>query len=435
MTAAVRPRVARSCPSRVPALVVLAAEPLYLLVDTAVVGPPRRRRARRPRRRRRPARLGRRAAELPRLRHDRPRRPPRRCRRPGRRRRRGRAGHLAGPRPRPRPSLLLFQLLAGPLTRAARRRRRAGRGRRGSSGCGSPASAPPLLLVSLAGNGWLRGVAGPAPSGALRARRQPASASCSARCWCTRSGWGWPGSALANVRRAGGHRGAVPPGAGPGGRRLAAAAAPPSRAQLVIGRDLLLRAAVLQLSFLVAAGVAARVGHRGSWAPTRSPCSCSSSSRWSSTPTRSPRRPWSGTPSAASRPAEARATARRVALWGLGTGLRRRRCPAGAARRPAAAVHRRPRRPRAGRARLVVPRRHAAAGRGGLRPRRRADGRRRRRLPAHGHHRLGGRSASCRCRCSPSRSAGGWPASGPGCACSSGCGWSASSRGWRVIAG
>ena len=30
--------------------------------------------------------------------------------------------------------------------------------------------------------------------------------------------------------------------------------------QLVIGRDLLLRAAVLQLSFLVAAGVAARAG-------------------------------------------------------------------------------------------------------------------------------------------------------------------------------
>ena len=72
-------------------------------------------------------------------------------------------------------------------------------------------------------------------------------------------GLGLAGSAIANVAgqavTAACSSGRWPARASPGGRGR-----PPSRAQLVIGRDLLLRAAVLQLSFLVAAGVAARAG-------------------------------------------------------------------------------------------------------------------------------------------------------------------------------
>ena len=107
----------------VPALVVLAAEPLYLLVDTAVVG-----------------HLGRRAG----------------------------AGDRAGAVAEGVQAtwlalglglgvLVLFQVLAGPLTRLL------------AGGAGEVAAAgeqwlriaglgAPLLLISLAGNGWLRGV-------------------------------------------------------------------------------------------------------------------------------------------------------------------------------------------------------------------------------------------------------------------------------------
>jgi putative MATE family efflux protein len=92
------------------------------------------------------------------------------------------------------------------------------------------------------------------------------------------------------------------------------------RAQLVIGRDLLLRAAVLQVAFLAAAGVAARVGtvalaaHQiglqlflflalvlDAYAIAAQTLVGQSLGRGS--------------------PAEARETARRVSLWGLGTGL------------------------------------------------------------------------------------------------------------------
>ena len=197
----------------------------------------------------------------------------------------------------------------------------------------------------------------------------------------------------------------------PGGRRLAAAAGRHRGSQLVIGRDLLLRAAVLQLLVPRRRRGGRPRRHRRSWAPTRSPCSCSSSSPWCSTPTRSPPRPWSATRWARTGPRRPGRPPAGSPLWGLGTGVWSSPSLLLALRDVLlAAVHRRPRRPRAGRGRVVVPGRHAAAGRRRLRPRRRADGRRRRRLPAHGHHRLGASSASCRCRCWPCRSAGGWPA-------------------------
>jgi putative MATE family efflux protein len=90
--------------------------------------------------------------------------------------------------------------------------------------------------------------------------------------------------------------------------------------QLVIGRDLLLRAAVLQLSFLVAAGVAARAGTAQLGAHQIAlqlffflALVLDAYAIAAQTLV--------GHALGGNRPAEARATARRVALWGLGTGL------------------------------------------------------------------------------------------------------------------
>jgi putative MATE family efflux protein len=153
--------------------------------------------------------------------------------------------------------IVVFQVLAGPLCRLM------------AGGAGPVASAgerwlriaclgAPLLLVSQAGNGWLRGVQ------QLRTPvRYVLAGSTVGLVLCPLLvhpvGWGLVGSAIANVagqvvaaalflRALLGERIALRP-------RLRAL-----RAQLVIGRDLLLRSAVLQLSFLVAAAVAARIG-------------------------------------------------------------------------------------------------------------------------------------------------------------------------------
>jgi putative MATE family efflux protein len=90
--------------------------------------------------------------------------------------------------------------------------------------------------------------------------------------------------------------------------------------QLVIGRDLLLRAAVLQLSFLVAAGVAARAGTASLGAHQIAlqmffflALVLDAYAIAAQTLV--------GHALGAGRPGEARATARRVCLWGLGTGL------------------------------------------------------------------------------------------------------------------
>jgi MATE family, multidrug efflux pump len=239
-----------------PALVVLAAEPLYLLVDTAVVG-----------------NLGTvalgglavgggllawAAALLNFLAYG----------TTARAARRAGAGDRAGAVAEGVQAtwlalalglavLLLFQLLAGPLTRLL------------AGGDGPVAAAgeswlrvaslgAPLLLVSLAGNGWLRGV-----QELRRPMRYVLVGSTASLVLCPLlvhpAGLGLVGSAVANVA----------------GQALTAAlfvravlredvAWRPRlaalRAQLVIGRDLLLRAAVLQVAFLIATGVVARAG-------------------------------------------------------------------------------------------------------------------------------------------------------------------------------
>jgi putative MATE family efflux protein len=92
------------------------------------------------------------------------------------------------------------------------------------------------------------------------------------------------------------------------------------RTQLVIGRDLLLRAAVLQCSFLVAAGVAARAGTAQLGAHQIAlqlffflALVLDAYAIAAQTLV--------GQALGANRPEDARTTARRVALWGLGTGL------------------------------------------------------------------------------------------------------------------
>jgi putative MATE family efflux protein len=299
-----------------PALVVLAAEPLYLLVDTAVVG-----------------HLGTvalgglavgggllawAAALLNFLAYG----------TTARAARRAGAGDRAGAVAEGVQAtwlalglglvvLLIFQLLAGPLTRTL------------AGGPGAVAEAgeqwlriaglgAPLLLISLAGNGWLRGV-----QELRRPVRYVVAGSLVSLVLCPllvhSAGLGLVGSAVANVA----------------GQALTAALflralvvegvswRPRCSAvgtQLVIGRDLLLRAAVLQLSFLVAAGVAARAGTAQLGAHQIAlqlffflALVLDAYAIAAQTLV--------GHALGGNRPEEARATARRVALWGLGTGL------------------------------------------------------------------------------------------------------------------
>ena len=283
----------------------------------------------------------------------------------------------------------------------------------------------PLLLVSLAGNGWLRGV-----QELRRPVRYVLAGSLVSLVLCPLLvypvGLGLAGSAIANVAGQALTAGLFVRALAREGvtwrPRLAAIAA-----QLVIGRDLLLRAAVLQVSFLVAAGVAARAGTAALGAHQIAlqlffflalVLDAYAIAAQTLVGQALGGRPAGG--GAGDRPpGDALGPGHRC--WSSPC------CCSRCATSSCPAVHRRPRRPWAGRGRLVVPGRHAAAGRRGVRPRRRADGRRRRRLPAHGHDRRRRSSASCPCPCWPARSAGGWPASGRACACSSGCGWSACS--------
>jgi putative MATE family efflux protein len=239
-----------------PALVVLAAEPLYLLVDTAVVG-----------------NLGTvalgglaigggllawSAALLNFLAYG----------TTARAARRAGAGDRAGAVDEGVQAtwlalalglavLAMFQVFAGPLTRLL------------AGGAGPVAEAgeqwlrvaslgAPLLLISLAGNGWLRGVQ------ELRApMRFVLAGSLLSLVLCPvlvhPVGLGLVGSAIANV--AGQALSAALFVGALVRERVAWRPRPAAlRAQLVIGRDLLLRAVVLQLSFLVATGVVARAG-------------------------------------------------------------------------------------------------------------------------------------------------------------------------------
>jgi putative MATE family efflux protein len=213
--------------------------------------------------------------------------------------------------------LLLFQLLAGPLTRLL------------AGGAGPVAEAgeqwlrvaslgAPMLLISLAGNGWLRGV-----QELRRPVRYVLAGSLLSLVLCPLLvhpvGLGLVGSAIANVA------GQVV-AAGLFVRALvrenvAWRPRPAAiRTQLIIGRDLLLRAAVLQLSFLVAAGVAARAGTAQLGAHQIAlqlffflALVLDAYAIAAQTLV--------GHALGGNRPDEARATARTVSLWGLGTGL------------------------------------------------------------------------------------------------------------------
>ena len=299
-----------------PALVVLAAEPLYLLVDTAVVG-----------------NLGTvplgglavgggllawAAALLNFLAYGTT----------------ARAAHRAGAGDRPGAVaegvqatwlalglglavLVFFQLLAGPLTRVLA----GGHGpvaQAGEQWLRVASAGAPLLLISLAGNGWLRGV-----QDLGRPVRYVLAGSMVSLVLCPvlvhSAGIGLVGSAIANV-------------AGQAVTavlflhalvREGAAWRPRASAlgrQLVVGRDLLLRAAVLQCSFLLAAGVAARAGTAQLGAHQIAlqlffflALVLDAYAIAAQTLV--------GHALGAGRPDEARATAGRVARWGLGTGV------------------------------------------------------------------------------------------------------------------
>jgi putative MATE family efflux protein len=299
-----------------PALVVLAAEPLYLLVDTAVVG-----------------HLGTvplgglavgggllgwAAALLNFLAYGTTARAARRAGAGDR------AGAVAEGVQATWLALLLgavvvavFEVLAGPLSRAL------------AGGAGPVAAAgerwlriaclgAPLLLAAQAGNGWLRGV-----QELRRPVRYVTLGYLLGGVLCPvlvhPAGLGLTGSAIANVT------GQVV-SAALFLRALLREGVPlrprwaSLRAQLVIGRDLLLRAAVLQLSFLVAAGVVARSGaaplaaHQIAlqlWLFLALVLDAYAIAAQTLV----------GQALGAGRPAEARATARRVVLWGLGTGV------------------------------------------------------------------------------------------------------------------
>ena len=213
--------------------------------------------------------------------------------------------------------VLLLQLFAGPLTRLL------------AGGAGPVAAAgehwlriaglgAPLLLVSLAGNGWLRGV-----QELRRPVRYVLAGSLVSLVLCPLlvhpAGLGLTGSAIANV--AGQTVTAVLFVRALTRERVAWRPRPAAlRAQLGVGRDLLLRAAVLQLSFLVAAGVAARAGTAALGAHQIAlqiffflALVLDAYAIAAQTLV--------GHALGGGRPQEARATAGRVTLWGLATGV------------------------------------------------------------------------------------------------------------------
>jgi putative MATE family efflux protein len=213
--------------------------------------------------------------------------------------------------------LALFQVLAGPLTRLL------------AGGPGAVAEAGedwlrvasfglPLLLVSLAGNGWMRGV-----QDLRRPVRYVLAGSLVSLVLCPLLvhpvGMGLVGSAVANV--AGQSVTAVLfvlalVREGIGWRPRPAALG----RQLVIGRDLLLRAVVLQLSFLTAAGVAARAG-TAELAAHQIALQLFFFLALVLDAYAIAAQTLVGHALGAQRPDEARATAARVVRWGLGTGL------------------------------------------------------------------------------------------------------------------
>jgi len=150
--------------------------------------------------------------------------------------------------------LVAGQLVAGPVTRLL-----AGPGEVADAATGWLRIAlfgAPFVLVTLAGNGWMRGV-----QDTVRPLRYVLIGNGFSAVLCPvlvhGSGWGLNGSAVANVV-------AQVLSAGLFGRALLAEGAvrppdwPVMRAQLGMGRDLVLRSAAFQVCFLSATSVAAR---------------------------------------------------------------------------------------------------------------------------------------------------------------------------------
>ena len=213
--------------------------------------------------------------------------------------------------------LVLFQVLVGPLTRLL------------AGGSGPVAEAgeewlrvaslgAPLLLVALAGNGWLRGV-----QELRRPMRFVLAGSLVSLVLCPvlvhPVGLGLVGSAVANVVgqavSASLFVAALVRERVPWRPRVAAL-----RAQLVIGRDLLVRAVVLQVAFLVATGVAARAG-TASLGGHQIAVQLFFFLALVLDAYAIAAQTLVGQALGGGRPDDARATARRVSWWGLGTGL------------------------------------------------------------------------------------------------------------------
>ncbi|MEP6851182.1 MAG: MATE family efflux transporter [bacterium] len=154
-------------------------------------------------------------------------------------------------------AVVIGELLAGPLTRAL------------AGGAGPVASSAevwfrvavlgvPGVLLVLAGNGWLRGVQDTrTPVVVVLVANALSAVACPVLVYPL--GFGLVGSAVANV-------GAQVVAGGLFLRALVRAAAsrrvhwPVMRAQLVMGRDLFVRSAAFEAAFLTAAAVAARMG-------------------------------------------------------------------------------------------------------------------------------------------------------------------------------
>jgi putative MATE family efflux protein len=214
-----------------------------------------------------------------------------------------------------------FQLLAGPLTRLL------------AGGAGPVAEAAeqwlrvaaaglPLLLVALAGNGWLRGV-----QDLRRPVRYVLAGSLVSLVLCPvlvhSVGWGLVGSAVANVVGQAVSAACFGRALARELRGLDADWRPRSsalRGHLVLGRDLLLRAVVLQLAFAVATAVVARSStaqlgaHQVAlqlWLFLALVLDAYAIAAQTLV----------GHALGAERPDDARHTARRVTAWGLGTGV------------------------------------------------------------------------------------------------------------------
>jgi putative MATE family efflux protein len=213
--------------------------------------------------------------------------------------------------------LVLFQLLAGPLTRLL-------------AGSGGPVAeagelwlrvasiGAPLMLTSMAGNGWLRGVQElRRPMYYVLAGSTVSLVLCPLLVYPL--GLGLLGSAIANV--AGQAVGAALFLRALARERIPWRPRPAAiRSQLVIGRDLLLRAVVLQLSFLVATAVAARVG-AAALAAHQIGIQLFFFLALVLDAYAIAAQTLVGHALGAQRPDEARATARLVSLWGLVTGV------------------------------------------------------------------------------------------------------------------